>query len=624
MMGDGPVLELDKLGVSFVTPRGEVAAVHELSLTVDAGECLGVVGESGAGKSQAFLAVMGLLPPNARVSGRARFGAVELIGRRSSDLNGVRGARLAMIFQDPGSALTPHMTVGDQIAEPMVRHSGLSWRAARRQALELLDCVRITDAARRFDQYPHELSGGMRQRVMIAMALACDPALLIADEPTTALDVTVQAQILALLTELRRSRGMAMVLITHDLGVVAGTADRVAVLQKGRLVEVGPVSRVLKTPSHPYTRMLLQMTPRIRTDATQGLNERLEPSHRGEDFLLQVSRLSVDFNVRRRMLGRRAVLRALQDVELGLRSGETLGIVGESGCGKSTLARAIVRLIEPTAGSILWMGKPLHGLRRRDLRAVRSDLQIVFQDPLSSLDPRMTVGEILAEPLLVHRRDLDRRSRRSLAADMLTRVGLTLDMIDRYPHELSGGQCQRVAIARAMILKPRVLVCDEPISSLDVPVQQQIVSLLVDMQRELGTSIIFITHNLAFAQRLCDRVLVLYLGRMMELAPAGLLYAQPLHPYTRGLLAAVPVPDPDVQPGRFARAIAGELPSPLAPPTGCVFRTRCPHAARVCSEQQPAWEALDDARRVACHRWRELYVDGTASPLSPVAGLAGS
>ncbi len=594
------VLQLEQLNVTFTVPQGEVAAVRDFSLTVERGECVGIVGESGAGKSQVFLGALGLLAPNGRVQGRARFGSTDLVGRRSADLDRVRGAGIGMVFQDPMTSLTPHIAVGDQIAEPMVRHLGVSWREARGRAEALLRRVHVTDAERRMQQYPHELSGGLRQRAMIAIALACEPALLIADEPTTALDVTIQAQILSLLAELKRDSGMALVLITHDLGAVAGVADRVAVMQSGRIVELDTVNVILKAPRHPYTQALLSAIPRI---------DDVLPTRVAEGaaaVALEISRLSVHFAARGGWLGSRALLRAVDDVSLELRAGEALGVVGESGSGKSTLARAALQLIRPTSGRVVWMQQALESLSARELKPLRRDLQIIFQDPLASLDPRMTIGAIVEEPLRVHCPRLDARDRAQAVAEMLRQVGLASDMIGRYPHEFSGGQCQRIGIARAMILRPRLLVCDEPVSALDVPIQGQIVALLADLKRRSGMSILFVSHNLAVVRRLCERVLVLYLGRMMELAPADSLYTRPLHPYTSELLAAVPIADPDIQPGRLARALVAEPPSPLAPPSGCVFRTRCPHAIDICRERVPDWDQANGSRRVACHRWREL------------------
>ncbi|HEY6924898.1 MAG TPA: ABC transporter ATP-binding protein [Steroidobacteraceae bacterium] len=606
---DSNVLHLENLNVRFSTPDGVVAAVQDLSLSLGRGECLGIVGESGAGKSQAFLAIMGLLASNGQVSGRARFGGMDLITPGAADLDRIRGARIGMVFQDPMTSLTPHIPVGDQVAEPIVHHLEVSWREARSRALALLQRVHVTDAPQRMKQYPHELSGGMRQRVMIAIALACDPELLIADEPTTALDVTIQAQILALLAELKRERGMAMVLITHDFGAVAGLADRVAVMRGGRVVELDSVTAVMKASRHPYTQGLLRAMPRMDEPiATAARAATVGEGMQGDLPALAISGLSVRFEMQRGWLGlgRPATLRAVDDVSLHLRAGEAVGVVGESGCGKSTLARAALMLIRPSAGQVVWMGRSLEGLSASELKPLRRDLQIVFQDPLASLDPRMTIGEIVEEPLRVHRLALGAEDRARAVAEMLLRVGIAPDLANRYPHEFSGGQCQRVGIARAMILKPRFLVCDEPVSALDVSIQEQIVALLADLKREFGMCILFVSHNLAVVRRLCERVLVLYLGRMMELASAESLYTQPRHPYTRHLLDAVPVPDPAIQPGRLTGVLGGEPPSPLNPPTGCVFRTRCPHVAQQCRDQIPPWEEGDTGHRVACHRWRDL------------------
>jgi peptide/nickel transport system ATP-binding protein len=587
------VLTLDRLSVSFETPRGEIQAVRELSVTVAPGECLGVVGESGAGKSQAFLSILGLTPRNARVTGEAYFGGLNLLRMRRKDLNRIRGSRIGAIFQDPMSALTPHMRIGEQIAESIVYHRGVSWREAQARARELLDRVHIADAEQRLAQYPHELSGGMRQRVMIAIALACDPTLIIADEPTTALDVTIQAQILALLAEIKRERGTSIVLITHDLGVVAGLADRVAVMSEGSIVESGPVRAVLTAPRHPYTQTLFNATPRIDREV-----EIKQPPE--GNTLLRLQGVGVRYA---------NSLRALDNVDIELRAGEAIGIVGESGSGKSTLVRATLQLIRPTTGTVVWLGRPLETLSASALRPIRRDLQIIFQDALASLDPRMTVNEIVAEPLRLHRPELTREAREALVVQMLQRMELPPDAGARYPHEFSGGQCQRIGIARAMILKPKLLICDEPVSALDVLVQAQILKLLNDLRREYGLAILFVSHNLAVVRQLCDRVLVLYLGRRMELAPTEALFERPAHPYTRALLSAVPVPNPEIQPARLGRAIEGDPPSPLNPPNGCVFNTRCPYTAEVCRERIPVWEAVEAGAQVACHRWQELNVE---------------
>jgi peptide/nickel transport system ATP-binding protein len=616
---------LEDLNVNFSAPEGDVHAVRNLSLKIAPGECLGVVGESGAGKSQAFLAALGLLAPNGRASGRARLGPLDLIGIRPVELDRIRGARIGMVFQDPMTSLTPHLRIGDQIAEPIVRHTGLSSRDAHRRALQLLNQVHVTDAERRMRQYPHELSGGMRQRVMIAIALACDPVLLIADEPTTALDVTIQAQILALLAELKRSRGMSMVLITHDMGAVAGVADRVAVMRNGKVVELNTVDAVFKAPQHEYTRQLLAAIPRIdgigmvtgamgaSGYARVASSTPSRASGAGTEPALALNDVRVQFNVRTGWFGAAKVLRAVDGVSLELGAGEGLGVVGESGSGKSTLARAALRLIRTQSGRVAWLGRPVDGLSQGELKPLRRDMQVIFQDPLASLDPRMTAGEIVSEPLRVHRPELDRASRDAAALQAFARVRLDTALATRYPHELSGGQCQRVGIARAMVLQPRLLICDEPVSALDVTVQEQIISLLADLKRESGLSILFISHNLAVVRQLCERILVLYLGQMMELAPAAAIYSRPLHPYARELLESAPIPDPDVQPARLKRALTGESPSPLSPPSGCVYRTRCPHAVDLCRERVPPWEMADDASRwVACHRWRESVASQAA------------
>ncbi|HWZ62891.1 MAG TPA: ABC transporter ATP-binding protein [Steroidobacteraceae bacterium] len=593
------VLELERLSVTFGTRSGEVAAAREVTLAVARGECLGVVGESGAGKSQVFLAALGLLAANGRASGSARFQGTELIGATPGALDRIRGAGIGMVFQDPMTSLTPHLTVGGQLIEVIVRHTRLAREAAARRALALLEAVQLTDPARRLRQYPHELSGGMRQRVMIAIALGCDPQLLIADEPTTALDVTVQAQILALLADLKRSRSLAMVLITHDVGVVAGLADRLAVMRAGRVVESGSVRAVLESPREPYTRELL------RAAQLPAAARAREPPEPRAAAALTVTGLGVEFGVGG-ALGRRAQLTALREVSFELAAGEALGVVGESGGGKSTLARAVLALLKPSRGRIVWLGHELGELDARQRRALRANVQIVFQDPLGSLDPRMTVEQIVAEPLRVHRPAMTRPEHAAAIATMLARVGLDAALLGRYPHELSGGQCQRVGIARAMIVEPRILVCDEPLSALDAPTQREIVALLQGLQRERGMALLFVSHNLGLVSRLCDRSLVLYLGRMLEITRLQGAGGRARHPYTRELLDAVPLPDPQLQPARLKLIRPGEPPSPLDPPSGCVYRTRCRYAIAVCAERVPAWEDAGNGERVACHRWREL------------------
>jgi oligopeptide/dipeptide ABC transporter ATP-binding protein len=603
-----PLLRLSGLTVSFDTRAGRTLAAQEVALWVARGECLGVVGESGAGKSQLFLAVLGLLAANGHAHGSARFGDTELLTLSPAALDRVRGRGIGMVFQEPMTSLSPHLRIGQQLTETLVRHLKLSGRAARLRALELMQRVQVSDAALRLSQYPHQLSGGMRQRVMIALALAGEPQLLIADEPTTALDVTIQAQILSLLAELKRERAMALILITHDLAAVAAVADRLVVMRAGRVIESGSVAEVLKSPRDPYTRALIAGT--LTLEGAAPVPAARPPNGaaaaRPGACALSLEGVSVQFQVGHGWLAPRTALTAVHDVSLELLAGGSLGIVGESGCGKSTLARAALALLRTSSGRVVWMGQPLHGLPAHELRALRRDRQIIFQDPLGSLDPRMTVRQIIAEPLLVHERALSGADRERAVAAALAGVALGAQLANHYPHQLSGGQCQRVGIARAMILRPQLLVCDEPLSALDLPTQAQILTLIAELRSSSRLSLLFISHNLALVRRLCERVLVLYLGRMMELAPAALLYDSPRHPYSRELLAAIPSLDPAIASGRLGQVRAGEPPSPLSPPSGCVYRTRCPYAAAVCAERVPVFEEVRPGHRVACHRWREL------------------
>jgi peptide/nickel transport system ATP-binding protein len=591
-MTEPALLEVEGLGVSY----GEMRAVHDVSLTLAAGRCLGVIGESGAGKSQALLALMDLLPAHARISGRATLAGTALLGGAGAAL---RGRQVAMIFQDPLSSLTPHMTIGDQVAEPLVAHRGLGWGEARARAARLLDQVRVNDVPRRLAQYPHELSGGMRQRAMIAMALACDPQLLIADEPTTALDVSVQAQILALLRELVAERRMALALVTHDMGVIAGLADDVMVMRQGCVVERGTVRQILTQPAHEYTRSLLAATPRLAGEAPG-------PRPPTSTVPLSVRDLAVRFRIRKKGW-RREELVAVDGVSFDVAEGEALGIVGESGSGKSTLTRALLRLTDAAGGAVAWLGRPLRELEGAALREVRAGMQIVFQDPFASLDPTMSVAECVAEPLRALRPDMDGPTRQAAVQRALAGVGLDAGFADRRSPQLSGGQCQRVAIARAMVLAPKLLVCDEAVSALDVSIQAQILDLLARIKREQGTSLIFVSHNLAVVRQLCERVLVMYLGREVESGPTAQVFAAPRHPYTRMLLESVPLLDPQLERARLAAVLpAGDTPSPVDRPTGCAFRTRCPAARPECALRRPEPEPVDNSHRVACLRWREL------------------
>ncbi len=606
------VLAVKDLDVRFATPDGEVHAVRKLGFELVAGETLGIVGESGSGKSQSVMSLLGLLAANGRATGSALFDGRDLLTLEERELRAVRGRKISMIFQDPMTSLNPYLTIADQMVQVVRAHERVSSTAARARCIQMLEAVSIPEAGARFDRYPHELSGGMRQRVMIAASLLLGPKVLIADEPTTALDVTVQAQILDLMRGLKGRFDTAIILITHDLGVIAGIADRVLVMQGGELKEQGPVDDVFYRPQHDYTRALLAAIPRLDSPprnepvtgaaAVAALDATLPPV---APPLVEAAGVKVHFPVLGGGWRSRRTLKAVDGVDLVLAPGETLGIVGESGSGKSTLARALLKLVPMTAGRICVLGRDLAELSTAELRPLKRNVQVVFQDPLASLNPRMTVGDIVSEPLWTHRPELGAAEVRAAVVEVLRRVGLTGSELNRYPHEFSGGQCQRIGIARALVLKPKLIICDEPVSALDVSIQAQIVNLLLDLRREFGLALIFIAHDLAVVRHISHRVMVMYLGRVMELAPSAHLYERPSHPYTRALISAVPLPDPKAERARPREILSGDLPSPIDPPSGCRFQTRCRYAIERCRTEVPLLRPFDRAL-VACHRAEEL------------------
>ena len=525
-----PVLQVTNLDVRFATPDGDVHAVRGINLEVARGETVAIVGESGSGKSQAMLAVLGLTASNGRVTGSARYRGNELIGLDQRSLNAVRGAKITIIFQEPMTSLDPLYPIGYQIEEPLIYHSRMNWAEAKVRVIELLHLVGINDPERRYGSYPHQLSGGQRQRVMIAMALANDPDILIADEPTTALDVTIQAQILELIADLRRRLGMAVVFITHDLGIVDRFADRIYVMRAGEIVESGLTAEVIATPQHPYTQMLVAAEPRGSK----------APPAADAPVLLEGENIGVTFTISDGggfFSGKTVELRAVDDVSLSLKQSQTMGIVGESGSGKSTLGRALLRLL-PSHGRVRFLGQDISGLGRRELQPLRRQLQIVFQDPYGSLSPRMTVGEIVTEGLLVHEPSLSASDRGERAAAALAEVGVDPASHNRYPHEFSGGQRQRIAIARAIILRPKVIVLDEPTSALDRTIQRQIVELLRRLQAEHKLSYIFISHDLAMVRAMADYILVMKDGQIVEQGQTPDLFERPQTDYARTLIAA--------------------------------------------------------------------------------------
>lgn len=579
-----PILEVEHLRVQFTSDSGTTTAVVDESFSIRPGETLALVGESGSGKSVTSLSVMRLVEHgggkivNGSIKLRCRDGrVVDLRHANKSELQHLRGSEVAMIFQEPMTSLNPVFTVGAQIAESLILHRGMDEKEALKEAVHLLELVRIPDAERISLRFPHQLSGGMRQRVMIAMALACKPQLLIADEPTTALDVTVQAQILALISELQKEIGMAVLFITHDMGVVAQIADRVAVMRYGEIVESGTAQAIFAHPQHPYTQALLSAVPRLGAlkdiehpcffrliDPDNGKvieppSDKLPPP--GEK-ILAVKNLVKTFPVRTDFWGRPTyVVRACDHVSFDLRAGETLSIVGESGCGKSTTGRAVLRLLDVDSGEVLHRGKSLLRMTRHELQEERRNLQMIFQDPYASLDPRQTVGYSIAEPMMIHNY-CSKKEMYDRVALLLKRVGLSPDMANRYPHEFSGGQRQRICIARALSLKPQIIVADECVAALDVSIRAQVVNLMMELQEEMGLSYIFISHDMGVVERISHRVAVMYLGQIVEMGSRRAVLGNPLHPYTQKLLSAVPIADPQER-NLLKLLNLSDLPSPV-------------------------------------------------------------
>jgi len=669
------LLEITDLRTEIRLKQGIVHAVDGVSIHVEPGETLGIVGESGCGKTMTALSIMNLLPTGGSiVSGSIKLNSLDISALADDDMRRIRGNEIGMIFQDPLTSLNPTMTVGDQIAEAVKLHRGATKEQAMDRAVEVLDLVGLPRARERIGEYPHQFSGGMRQRVMIAMALACEPKLLIADEPTTALDVTIQKQILQLIDDLRLRLGMSVILVTHDLGVIAGRADRVAVMYAGKIVETTGTSTLFGNARHPYTEALFHALPdkavetkqrlysipgippdlthppaacrfaprcRYATDHCREDEPRLAGETPGHQFacfypvgeaekggkrittafeptaaserpafdgqtggvLLTAEHLVKNFPVTRGAVLQRRVgwVSAVADVNFAIRTGETFGLVGESGCGKTTIGRMIVGLDPPTSGSINFEGRDLAKSSGRAYRRERQHIQFMFQDSYASLDPRMRAGTILEEPLAVQHIG-SRSDRRKRVEEMLDHVGLPRSATERYPHEFSGGQRQRLGFARALILSPQLIVADEPVSALDVSIQAQVLNMMRELQRDLGLTYMFISHDLAVVRYLSSQIGVMYLGKLVEVGPADEVYLRPAHPYTKGLLDSAPVADPVAEKAKVRAGISGELPSAINPPSGCRFRTRCPLAEEICAEIEPPLVPFaGEGHLAACH-----------------------
>ena len=667
-----PVLDIQNLSTHIKLTNSVVQAVGNLDLCVEPGETLGIVGESGSGKTMTGLSIMGLLPRGGSiVGGSIKLNGRELVGLKDNEMRRIRGGEIAMIFQDPLTSLDPTKTIGYLVSEPVRLHRKVSKAEALGRAVEVLGLVGMPQPKERLNDYPHQLSGGMRQRAMIAMALANEPKLLIADEPTTAVDVTIQAQILDLLRDLKDRLGMAMLLITHDMGVIAGHTDRVSVMYAGRVVETADLTTVFRRMHHPYTQALLASIPRLSQDqrkvlhAIPGLPPDLAqppegcrfaarcskaadkcraeepplvagpvPGHQfscwypvdgplaladigasgpdatadpaavsgdGTAALLELRHLVKEYPVTSGMLQRRATsVKAVSDISFSVSAGTTFGLVGESGSGKTTVGKMIVALERPNSGTVLLDGSDVPKLRGAELRARRRDLQLMFQDPYLSLDPRMRVGSIIAEPLALRHMG-SRHEQRERVFELLGEVGLPRSAVERYPHEFSGGQRQRIGLARALAVNPRLIVADEPVSALDVSIRAQVLNLMKRLQAAHGLTYVVISHDLSVVKYMADRIGVMYLGKLVEIGSGQDIYERPAHPYTAGLIAAIPVPEPAAEKAKRGAAIRGELPSSVNPPSGCRFRTRCEHARERCALEEPKLRSFGPDHLAACH-----------------------
>ena len=578
-----PVLSVENLSTSFRVDGKWRSVVRNVSLDIGAQETVAIVGESGSGKSVTALSIMGLNPPaSSRVEGSIKLQGRELHTLPDADMRRIRGNEIAMIFQEPMTSLNPVLTIGKQISEVLCLHRGLSDSQAKAETIRLLERVRIPAAGSRFHEYPHRFSGGMRQRVMIAMALACRPKLLVADEPTTALDVTIQAQILELIKDLQRDEGMSVLFITHDMGVVAEIADRTVVMFNGEAVETAGTEDIFARPSHPYTRALLAAVPKLGSmdnrkrpmrfptvDRMSGqVDQPEEVSHTVDEAakpVVTVSNLTTRFDIKSGILGRvKGRVHAVENVSFSVQPGETLALVGESGCGKSTTGRSVLRLVEPLSGSVMLGDVDVLKLKHSDLLAQRRHMQMIFQDPFASLNPRLNIGSAIAEPLVTNKL-AGRSEARDKVAELLRKVGLSPDMMDRYPHEFSGGQRQRICIARALAMEPRLIVADESVSALDVSVKAQVVNLMLDLQERMGLTYLFISHDMAVVERVSHRVAVMYLGEIVEIGPREQIFGNPQHPYTKRLLSAVPIADPTRR-SRIKPVTDEEIKSPVRKP----------------------------------------------------------